>query len=96
MYIRSQTTPAAMRMREYKIHFIATQEQATHLGIDYGVTQKTGLSPWLFNLYIDPKETMPLGHRMSPWLASMVAEVKAQAAMLKKYPPKDIGLGVDN
>ncbi|MGP4842999.1 arylsulfatase [Marinobacter sp. 1Y8] len=94
VYIWSQTTQAAMRMREYKIHFVATEEQAPHMGIDYGVTQKTGLSPWLFNLYIDPKESMPLGHRMNPWLASMVAEVKAQAATLKTFPPKDIGLGI--
>lgn len=92
VYIWMGTNLAAMRMREYKVHLNAVQEQAVHMGIDYGTTQQTGLSPWLFNLYIDPKESMPLGHRMNPWLASLIAETKAHAATFKKYPPKNIGL----
>jgi hypothetical protein len=52
-----------------------------------------GLAPWLFNLYIDPKEAYPVGHRLNAFLAPMAAEFKAHAATFKKYPPKDIGLG---
>ncbi len=29
---------------------------------------------------------------MNAWLASMVAELKAEQATFKKYPPKQIGL----
>lgn len=92
VYIWTQGDLAAMRMREYKIHFSTTQEQSTFLGIDYSVTQKVGLAPWLFNLYVDPKEQMPLGHRQNAWLASLAAEAKAHAATFRKYPPKKIGL----
>lgn len=92
VYIWVQTHLAAMRMREYKVHFEITREHSTFMGIDYATAEKVGLAPWLFNLYIDPKEQMPVGHRMNAWLASMGAEAKAHAATFKKYPPKDIGL----
>lgn len=46
-----------------------------------------------FNLYIDPKEEYPVGHRMNAFLASMAQEMKGHAVTFKKYPAKDIGLG---
>jgi hypothetical protein len=51
-------------------------------------------APWLFNLFIDPKEELPVGHRMNAWLASLAAEMGAHAATFKKYPPKKISLYV--
>ena len=33
-----------------------------------------------------------VGHRMNAWLASMVAELKAETVTFKNYPPKEIGL----
>lgn len=92
VYVWVQTSLAAMRMREYKVHFELTREHSTFMGIDYATAEKVGLAPWLFNLYIDPREQMPVGHRLNAWLASMGAEAKAHAATFKKYPPKDVGL----
>ncbi len=83
----------AMRMYEYKIHVKVVEPQAQWLDIDMTTVSDVGLAPWLFNLYIDPKEEYPVGHRMNAWLASMAAEMKGHAATFKKYPPKDIGLG---
>lgn len=83
----------AMRMREYKVHTKVVEPDATHLWIDMAKLQDTALAPWLFNLYIDPKESYAVGHRMNAWQASMGAEMKAHAATFQKYPPKDIGLG---
>ena len=91
-YIWNGANLAAIRMREYKLHLRMTQEQAPHMTIDYSTTEQVGLSPWLFNLYIDPKESMPLGHRLNPWLASLLSEAQAHMATFKKYPPKKIGL----
>jgi arylsulfatase len=54
--------------------------------------QSVGTAPWLFNLYIDPKEEMTVGHRMNAWLATMGAEMKAHGATFRNYPPKQIGL----
>ena len=67
----------AIRIREYKEHLKVI---ITNMWIDYANVQDVGLAPWLFNLYIDPKEQMPVGHRRNAWLASMGAQLKAHAA----------------
>lgn len=82
----------AMRMYELKIHVKVVETKAQWLDIDMTTVSDVGLAPWLFNLYIDPKEQYTVGHRMSAFLASMLAELKAHAATFKKYPAKDIGL----
>ncbi len=83
----------AVRLREYKLHTKVVLPQAPHMYIDLSTVQDVGLAPWLFNLYIDPREEMTVGHRMNAWLAALAAEGKAHAATFKKFPPKDIGLG---
>lgn len=93
VYIWNEQNLMAMRMYEYKIHIKVVEEKAQWLNIDMTTVSDVGLAPWLFNLYIDPKEEYPVGHRMNAFLASMAAELKGHAATLKKYPPKDIGLG---
>ncbi|MGF1905900.1 sulfatase-like hydrolase/transferase [Aliivibrio salmonicida] len=92
VYIWAGEDFMALRMREYKMHVKVTNEQSNFMGIDYSVKQNVGLAPWLFNLYIDPKEEMPVGHRLNPWLASMGEEAKMHAATFKEFPPKNIGL----
>lgn len=93
VYMWSERDFMAMRMYEYKIHVKVVETHAQWLGIDMTTVSEVGLAPWLFNLYIDPKEEYPVGHRMNAFLASMAAEMKAHGATFKKYPPKDIGLG---
>ncbi|MDJ0995611.1 MAG: arylsulfatase [Dinoroseobacter sp.] len=83
---------AAMRMREYKAHLLVSLPQEKFLYIDMAAVVPTGLAPWLFNLYIDPKEEYPVGHRMNAWTASLGAELKAHGATFVKFPPKDLGL----
>lgn len=92
VFVWAQYTPVAMRMYEYKIHMKYMETKAQWLDIDMATMSDVGLSPWLFNLYIDPKEQYPVGHRLNPWLASLGQEFKAHAATFKKFPPKDIGL----
>lgn len=82
----------ALRMREYKLHLQVMQPQNAFQNIDFTTVSKVGLSPWLYNLYVDPKEELPVGHRLNAWLASLGAEAKDHAATFKKYPPKKIGL----
>jgi hypothetical protein len=78
----------AVCMREYKEHVKVIQPHSTLMYIDMATVQDTATAPWLFNLYIDPKEELPVGHRMNPWLASLAAEMGAHAVTFKKYPPK--------
>lgn len=82
----------ACRMREYKLHMKVIVPQSEHMHIDYSTVQDAGLAGWYFNLYIDPKEQSPVGHRRNAWLASVLGKIKAHAATLKKFPPKDVGL----
>ncbi|PMO50542.1 arylsulfatase [Vibrio splendidus] len=92
VYIWAGQDFMALRMREYKLHVKVTNEQSEFMGIDYSVKQNVGLSPWLFNLYIDPKEEMPVGHKLNPWLAFMGGEAKKHVGTFKVFPPKNIGL----
>lgn len=92
VFIWSQYTPTAMRMHEYKLFMKVMETHAQWLDIDMATITDVGLAPWLFNLYIDPKEQYPVGHRLNPWLASLGQEFKAHADTFKKYPPKDVGL----
>lgn len=92
VYFWWQSDLMGVRMREYKAHFKVVLPQAPHMHIDLATVQDVGIAPWFFNLYIDPKEEMPVGHRLNAWLASVSGEGKAHAATFKKYPPKDIGL----
>jgi len=82
----------AVRMREYKEHVKVILPHSTFMHIDMATVNDVGTAPWLFNLYIDPKEELPVGHRMNAWLASLGAEMAAHASTFKKYPPKKVGL----
>lgn len=82
----------ACRMREYKAHVKVVLPQSVHMHIDLATVHDVGLAPWFFNLYLDPKEEMTVGHRLDPWMPSVVDKLKSHAATLKKYPPKKIGL----
>jgi arylsulfatase A-like enzyme len=81
-----------VRMREYKLHAKVILPHSTFMYIDMATVQDTATAPWLFNLYIDPKEELPVGHRMNAWLASLGSEYATHAATLKKFPPKNVGL----
>jgi arylsulfatase A-like enzyme len=82
----------AVRLREYKEHVKVILPHSTFMHIDMATVNDVGTAPWLFNLYIDPKEELPVGHRMNAWLASLGADMAAHAATFKKYPPKKVGL----
>lgn len=92
VFVWNQTDFLAIRMYEYKMHFKIIEPERELLQIDMATVKNLSV-PWLFNLYIDPKEQYPVGHRRNAWLGSMGAEAKAHGATFKKYPPKDIGLG---
>ncbi|MDE0936953.1 MAG: arylsulfatase [Mariniblastus sp.] len=87
------TVETAIRMREYKLHTKVILPKSKNLYIDMSLLVDLGLAPWLFNLYIDPKEQTTVGHRRNAWLATIGGQLKAHLKTFKKYPPKKIGLG---
>ena len=70
----------AGRLREYKAHVKVVLPQSVHMHIDLATVHDVGLAPWFFNLYLDPKEEMTVGHRLDPWMPSVVDKLKAHAA----------------
>ncbi|WP_157210900.1 arylsulfatase [Verrucomicrobium spinosum] len=82
----------ACRMKEFKAHLKVIIPQAPHMYIDLSLIQDVGLAPWYFNLYLDPKEEMTVGHRLDPWMATVVGKLKTHAATFRTYPPKNVGL----
>ena len=93
VFMFNEKTFMAIRIDEYKMHFKVLLAEYPMMNIDMSTIHDTGLAPWLFNLYIDPKEELAVGHRMNAWTASIAAEAKAEGATFKKYPMKDVGLG---
>jgi arylsulfatase len=81
----------AIRMLEYKAHYSIVETKADNLDIDQSIVSKPG-TPWLFNLYIDPKESYAVGHRLNAFLGSLNQEVKAHLETFKRFPPKKTGL----
>jgi arylsulfatase A-like enzyme len=45
VYVWVQTSLAAMRMREYRVHVALTREHSTFMEIDYATAEKVGLAP---------------------------------------------------
>ncbi len=92
VYFWWKTDLMALRMREYKWHQHVILPQSTFMHIDMAIVHDVGTAPWMFNLYIDPKEELPVGHRMNAWLASLGAEAAAHMRTFQTYPPKNVGL----
>ena len=95
VYMYAETSMTAIRWQEYKIHFRVYQTTNTRLNIDESILVSTGTSPWVYNLYLDPKEQVSTGHRYFEFgLPRALYFVKEHAKTYVKYPMKDIGLGV--
>jgi arylsulfatase len=80
-----------IRMLEYKAHYSLVETKADNLDIDQSIVTKPS-APWLFNLYIDPKESHAVGHRMNAFLGALNQEVKAHLDTFRRFPPKKTGL----
>jgi arylsulfatase len=92
VFMWCQAEPMAVRMYEYKLHQSVIEAEQPWLELDMSVAKKTGLAPWIYNLYIDPKEETPVGHRLNAFLVSLGAELRGHIQTFKVYPPKNIGL----
>lgn len=95
VFFYSDTALTALRWQEYKIHLKVFQTAGARQNIDESTLVPTGTTPWVFNLYMDPKEQRSSGHRYFEWgLPRVLGFVKAHAATYAKYPMKNLGLDV--
>lgn len=93
VFMYSETKFMAIRWQEYKMHMSVFITSAAMKNLDQSTIQGVGMSPWVYNLYVDPKEQLSTGHRYFEWgLPGMLGLISAHLATYKKYPMKDIGL----
>ncbi len=93
VFMYSERSLTAIRWEEFKIHFKVFQTPVPGSNIDESTLVSTGLSPWVYNLYLDPKEQKSVGHRTFEWgLPRVVGLVGRHMATYRKYPMKELGL----
>jgi arylsulfatase A-like enzyme len=93
VFIYSENTLMAVRWLEYKVHFRVFQTHAARRNLDETTISPTGMSPWVYNLYMDPKEQASTGHSRFEWgLPQVLDRANRHNATFEKYPRKDIGL----
>jgi arylsulfatase len=95
VFMYGATTLTAVRWLEYKVHFKVYLTQDIRQNIDESVMVNASPSPWVYNLYLDPKEQRSSGHRYFEWgIPRVIGFAKNHATTYVKYPMKDIGLGI--
>ncbi|HEY4286606.1 MAG TPA: sulfatase-like hydrolase/transferase [Puia sp.] len=93
VFMYSETKFMAIRWQEYKLHMNVFNTSAPRRNIDQSTIEGIGMSPWVYNLYVDPKEQLSSGHRYFEWgIPGLMGLISAHLATYQKYPMKDIGL----
>ncbi|EAV41198.1 arylsulfatase [Stappia aggregata IAM 12614] len=94
VFMYSENNLMALRWMEYKIHFKVMQQHAPRRNLDQTTVSDVGMSPWVYNLYTDPKEQASSGHSRFEWgLPQALKRVQRHLATFADYPSTDIGLG---
>jgi arylsulfatase len=63
VYMYADSRFASVRFHEFKLHLMAQAVQNPFGAIGNTMTGSTGLAPWVYNLYSDPKEQEAVGAR---------------------------------
>jgi len=93
VFMYAENELMAVRWMEYKVHFKVILNQAAHRNLDESINVNLGMAPWVYNLYMDPKEQSSQGHSRFEWgLPQALQRAGRHAATFEKYPRKDIGL----
>ncbi|MCT4373433.1 arylsulfatase [Yangia mangrovi] len=94
VFMYSENNLMAIRWMEYKIHFKVMLQHAARRNLDETTVSDVGMSPWVYNLYTDPKEQASSGHSRFEWgLPQALQRVQRHLATFADYPSTDIGLG---
>jgi arylsulfatase A-like enzyme len=95
VFFYAAKTLTALRWQEYKVHLQVFNTHSPRQNIDESTLVSTGTAPWVYNLYMDPKEQRSSGHRFFEWgLPRILGFAKAHLMTYKKYPMKNLGLDV--
>ena len=93
VFLYSESTLMAMRWMEYKVHFRVMLQHAPRSNLDETTVSNVGMSPWVYNLYLDPKEQASSGHRRFEWgLPQILNKANRHLATFSAFPSTDLGL----
>lgn len=93
VFLFSEKQLMAVRWQEFKVHLKVFDVKQPGSSIDESLISSTGLSPWVYNLYNDPKEVRSTGHKNFEWgLPRILNLATRELVSFQKFPPKDLGL----
>ena len=91
----NQADFSALRWGEFKAYFKVQLTDQPFTNISMSTYVPVGVSPWVFDLYRDPKERLTRSNGDYEWVYGPILQMQgAHAATFAKYPKKDIGLGI--
>jgi hypothetical protein len=93
VFMYSENELTAVRWMEYKLHLMAILNGRAAKSRRKQIGQG-GLSPCVYNLYMDPKRQASQGRARFEWIIPQVpTRIVRQIGTFSKYPRKDVGLG---
>jgi len=91
----NQAEFSGLRWGEFKAYFKVQLFDQPFSNISMSTFVPVGVSPWVFDIYRDPKERLTRSNGDYEWAYGPVLQLQAaHAATFAKYPKKDIGLGI--
>ena len=91
----NQADFSGLRWGEFKAYFKVQLFDQPFSNISMSTFVPVGVSPWVFDIYRDPKERLTRSNSDYEWAYGPILQMQtAHAATFVKYPKKDIGLGI--
>lgn len=95
VFCYNQADFSGLRWGEFKAYFKVVQYEQPFSNISMSTYVPIGVSPWVFDIYRDPKERLTRSNGDYEWAYGAILQMQAaHAATFVKYPKKDIGLGI--
>lgn len=95
VFMYNQADFSGLRWGEFKAYFKVQLSDQPFSNISMSQYVPVGVSPWVFDLYRDPKERLTRSNGDYEWAYGPVLQMQAaHARTFVKYPKKDIGLGI--
>jgi arylsulfatase len=95
VFCYNQADFSGLRWDSFKAYFKVQLADQPFSNISMSVYVPVGVSPWVFDLYRDPKERLTRSNGDYEWAYGPILQLQTQhAKTFVKYPKKDIGLGI--
>jgi arylsulfatase len=95
VFVYNQADFSGLRWENFKAYFKVIQYDQPFSNISMSTYAPVGVSPWVFDIYRDPKERLTRSNGDYEWAYGPILQMQAaHAATFVKYPKKDIGLGI--